>query len=395
MAERGPRVLLACGGVAELSPRATAEALARGFAESAEVAVVGLAAGGRALGQALVEPVGELESLRAGWLARRPGLLAVGADPELPADPLTGSSAALGRLVGYALQSDRSLPNDGAVPREALINHVPAAAHSAGDLEPPALAPHDSGRAALGDSARGERTTSVAIDLSALNVHDAGAGLLGALGATADVVLDAGPEPLARISRLDLDAARARFAGCDLVGLVSPGELDDQLLGLRGITSRRGRGLGTAAERMLAVDAGLERFSGLADAGHARAAGAGAAGGAGFAVLALGGRLSTGAAFCAERVDLDRGLAAADLVVTACDSFDFGTRGGGVVTDLAQRCEAVETPLLVVSPTIEMSEREMRVMGVESGHWLEPAADTGVALTATGRRLVAGWSARW
>ncbi|MFT3971847.1 MAG: glycerate kinase [Micropruina sp.] len=362
MAERRPRVLLACGAVAELSPRAAAQSLARGFAESAEVAAVGLADGGRALGQALVEPAGELESLRAGWLARRPGLLAVGADPELPPDPLSGSSAALGCLVGYALQSDRSLPAGGAV---------------------------------RGEAARNERTTSVVIDLSVLDVHDAGAGLLGALGATADVPLDAGPQPLAEIGRLDLDAAQAWFAGCDLVGLVSPGELGDELLGLRGITSRRGRALGTAAERMLAVDAALERFAGLAGAGHTRAAGAGAAGGAGFAVLALGGRLSTGAAFCAERVGLDRGLAAADLVVTACDSFDFGTRGGGVVTELARRCEAAETPLLVVSPTIEMSEREMRVMGVESGHWLEPGSDTGAALTATGRRLVAGWSARW
>ncbi len=345
MAERRPRVLVAGGGVRELSPLAAAEALARGFAEAADVAVVALAEGGRPLGQALVEPDGEVELLRNGWLARRPGLVAVGADPHPAADALTGGSVLLGRLVGYALQSGP--------------------------------------------------TASVAIDLTTADVHDAGAGLLGALGATADVALDAGPEPLARIARLELDAVRARFAGCDLVGLVAAGELDDHLLGLRGITSRRGRGLGTPAERMLALDAALERFAQLAGADLARAPGAGAAGGLGFAVLALGGRLSTGAAFCAERVRLDKSLAAADLVVAACDSFDFGSRGGGVVTELARLCEAAETPLLVVSPTIEMSEREMRVMGVESGHSLDPGTDTGATLTATGRRLVTGWAARW
>ncbi|MFT4216582.1 MAG: glycerate kinase [Micropruina sp.] len=356
MAERRPRVLLASAGVAELTPRAAAVALARGFRDAAEVAVIGLAEGGRALGQALAEPDGEWETLRTGWLARRPGLLAVGADASggedrAPDDPLTGSSAALGRLVAYALQTDQAL--------------------------------------------HAERTPTVAIDLTELDVHDAGAGLLGALGACADVALDAGTAPFAAIGRLELDAVRARFAGCDLVGLVPPGELEDQLLGLRGITSRRGRALGTPAERMLAVDAALERFAGLASPDHARAPGAGAAGGLGFAVLALGGRLATGAAFCADRAGLDRGLAAADLVVTACDSFDFGSRGGGVVTELARRCEAAETPLVVVSPLVGMSGREMRVMGVESGHPLEPGADTTAALTATGRRLASGWASRW
>ena len=58
MAERRPRVLVAGGGVAELSPRAAAEALARGFAEASDVAVVALAEGGRPLGRALVEPDG-------------------------------------------------------------------------------------------------------------------------------------------------------------------------------------------------------------------------------------------------------------------------------------------------------------------------------------------------
>ncbi len=81
--------------------------------------------------------------------------------------------------------------------------------------------------------------------------------------------------------------------------------------------------------------------------------------------------------------------------MTACDSYDFGSRGGGVVTELARRCEAAETPLVVVSPLVGMSGREMRVMGVESAHPLEPGAETATALSATARRLAAGWTARW
>ncbi|MFT4295412.1 MAG: glycerate kinase [Micropruina sp.] len=348
MAERRPRVLLASGPLAGLSPRSAAVALARGFAEAADVAVVGLAEGGQALGRALVEPDGELELLRSGWLGRLPDLLAVGAEP-VPSgvgdDPLGGSSADLGRLVGYALQ--------GAAPQTLLL------------------------------------------DLTTVDVHDAGAGLLATLGAVADVPLDAGPAPLAGLTRIAADDVRARLAGSDLVGVIPPGQDADLLLGLRGITSRRGRQLGLPAERMLAVDAALERFAQAVAPDRAQAPGAGAAGGLGFAILALGGRLSTGAACCAERAGLGRALRAADLVVTGCDSFDFGSRGGGVVAELAARCEAVETPLVVVSPVVGMSGREMRVMGVESAHPLEPGPEASAALTATGRRLAAGWTARW
>lgn len=359
MPERRPRVLLASGPVGVLSPRQAAVALARGFAAAADVAVIGLADGGRALGLALAEPDGEMETLHTGWLARRDALVAVGADPvpiaeepgrrdpsEQAGDPLAGSSADLGRLVGYAL--------------------------------------------------RRARPETLAIDLTDLDVHDAGAGLLGALGAVADVPLDAGPEPLAAATTVDLGAVRERLAGCELVGLVPSGQDSDLLLGLRGVTSRRGRRLGTSAERMLALDAALERFA-CAAAGQqlARAPGSGASGGLGFAILALGGRLTTPAAFCADATALDRALAAADLVVTGCDSFDFGSRGGGVVTELARRCEAAQTPLVVVSPLVGMSGREMRVMGVESAHPLEHGVDGAAALSATGRRLAAGWTARW
>ena len=375
MPERRPRVLLASGAVGDVTPRQAAVALARGFAGAADVAVIGLADGGRALGRALAEPDGEFEELHTGWLARRDDLVAVGAESAPTAD---------------RAQVDRA-PTDQAPTDLAPVDRV-AGGRVAGD--PLTGGSADLGRLvgyALSDAPAG----TLAIDLTDADVHDAGAGLLGALGAVADVPLDAGPEPLAALTRLDLDAVRARLGGCELVGLVPAGQEGDLLLGLRGITSRRGRALGTPAERMLALDDALERFASAAAGGVARQPGAGASGGLGFAILALGGRLTTPAAFCAETSGLERPLAAADLVVTACDSFDFGSRGGGVVTELARRCEAVQTPLVVVSPVVGMSGREMRVMGVESAHPLEPAADTAAALTMTGARLAAGWTPRW
>lgn len=321
---RRPRVLLASGPVGALSPLQASVALARGFVDGADVAVIGLAEGGRALGEVLAEPDGDLEVLHAGWLARRDGLLAVGAEPdhEPPYDPLEVSSSQLGRLVAYALQE-----------------------------QPP---------------------TRLVIDLTTSNTHDAGRGLLHHVG-----------------------ELRPRLQGVDVIGVVPSGQQHDRLLGLRGVTSRRGRELGIALGHVMAVEGTLERFALEVDAVAAKAEGAGASGGLGFAILALGGRLVTGAALTAELGDLDRALGSADLVVTGCDSFDFGSRGGGVVAELATRCEAFEVPLVVVSPVVGMSGREMRTLGIESAHPVP--VDEGVAdgLTATGRRLAAGWTSRW
>lgn len=313
---------MASGPVGQLSPRAGAVAMARGFAAQADVAVAGLAQGGVALGQALSEPDGDLESLSNGWVATTAQLCAVGSGAEPVEDPLAVSSAALGRLVAYALQRD-----------------VP-------------------GR--------------VVIDLTGSCCSDAGEGLIA-----------------------ELATVRPQLAKVALTGVIEPGQQQDRLLGLRGIASRLGRRLGTPAERMLAVDAAIESFTGSVAPELAHAEGAGAAGGLGFAVLALGGRLVTGAALCADEVDLDRALGRADLVVTGCDSFDFGSRGGGVVAELAARCERFEVPLVVVSPVVGMSGREMRTLGVESAHPVEGGATSQEALTATALRLAQGWASRW
>ncbi|MFT3862084.1 glycerate kinase [Micropruina sp.] len=242
-----------------------------------------------------------------------------------------------------------------------------------GVADEPAPAPLTGGTGALGRllcyALAGGAPQRVVLDLTGATGHDAGQGFLAELG----------------------DTERAVLAGCELTAVVAPGEQHDQLLGLRGVTSRRGRAAAVSAERMLAVDAALERFTATLDPALARADGAGAAGGLGFAVLALGGRLASGAALGADLGGIDRAVAAADLVVTACDSFDFGTRGGGVVAELAARCEASEVPLVVVSPVVEVSGREMRTFGVESAHPLPPALGTAAALTATACRLAEGW----
>lgn len=218
----------------------------------------------------------------------------------------------------------------------------------------------------------------IVVDLAGPSAHDAGAGLLLALGATADVPLDAGARGLAGLTRLDLGAARKRLGTAELVGVVPEAELALPLLGLRGITARRRRPAGEDTELLLRIDATLEQFARLAAPKVAPAPGAGACGGLGFAVLALGGRLTSGPRLALESL----GPPAArrlDLVVTGCSVLDFATRGGGVIADLARVAAEALCPCIALAGEVLIGGRELRTLGVESAYAVRsdpgPSAD--------------------
>lgn len=214
-------------------------------------------------------------------------------------------------------------------------------------------------RDVLGGSPR-----TVWVDLSSDDVHDGGAGLLAALGATADVPLGAGVAGLAGLTTVDLEPARATVGSTRLVGVVPSQQRDQPLLGLRGITSLRGRAAGADPEPLLATDAALAALAAAMGVGDRP--GAGAAGGVSAAVLALGGRLATGPDLALGEV---RGPA--DLVVTGCPRFDFASRGGGVVAAAAALAERLLCPCVVLAEEVLIGGREMRTMGIEAAYGIE------------------------
>jgi len=240
----------------------------------------------------------------------------------------------------------------------------------------------------------------VYLDLVGLAVHDGGAGLLGALGGDADVALDAGVAGLTGLDHLDLRRARQRIAGTELVGVVPADELVRPLTGLRGITSLRGRAAGLDADLLLRTDAALDRLAAAATPGRAAAPGAGACGGLGLAVLALGGRLTTGPSVSLGSTAGAAALRGADLVVTGCSVFDFATRGGGVVAAAAEAAAGVLAPCVVVAGEVLIGGREMRTLGVEAAYAVrETTADapaggdvTGPELAAAARRVGRSWT---
>ena len=242
------------------------------------------------------------------------------------------------------------------------------------------------------------RLSHLLLDLAGLWVHDGGAGLLAGLGARADVPLDQGVRGLAGIGALDLGPALAAVAGVELVGVVPAAERSQPLLGLRGITSLRGRAAGIDPEHMLGTDGALERYAALAAPDLAAAPGAGACGGLGFAVLALGGRLTTGPDLALSYAGLAR--RSVDLVVTGCSVFDFAARGGGVVAAAAEAATTALAPCIVIAGEVVIGAREMRTMGIEAAYAVrDSAADrpvppdvTADQLAALARRVARSWT---
>lgn len=219
---------------------------------------------------------------------------------------------------------------------------------------------------------------TVYVDLAGNSAHDGGAGLLAALGATASVPLDQGVAGLAGLTDFDLSAALALLDDVRLVGVVPVDELDTPLLGLRGITSRRGHAVEMEPAKMLAVDEALTNLAKAADLSSGRldslaaSPDAGACGGAAMAIQALGGTIASGPDAIAQLAGLHQTLAQADLVVTGCTQLDFGTTGGPVLRRVAELATESTSPVIAVAGRNYISARELRSIGIEQAYSLAP-----------------------
>ncbi|HEX2177047.1 MAG TPA: glycerate kinase [Nocardioidaceae bacterium] len=205
----------------------------------------------------------------------------------------------------------------------------------------------------------------VVVGLGGSATNDGGAGMLAALGATADAPLTEGPGGLDGVTRVDLAAVRARMEG---VELVAASDVDNPLLGLTGATNVYGPQKGVREERKQALDAALEALAEATDRRTANTKGAGAAGGLGFGLLLLGATRTPGVDLVADAVDLAGHAAAVDLVVTGEGAFDFQSRSGKVAYGVANVAGRALRPCIAVAGQVLVGSREMRAMGVESAY---------------------------
>jgi glycerate kinase len=238
--------------------------------------------------------------------------------------------------------------------------------------------------------------TDIVIGLGGSGTDDGGAGLLGALGATADRPLDGGVAALEGVTEVDVAAARAAVEG---IRLTAATDVDSPLTGLFGATKTYGPQKGLAEERLPALDGVLEAFAEATDRRTSLEKGAGAAGGLGFALLLLGATRRPGLDLVAEAVDLLGRARTADLVLTGEGAFDFSSRSGKVPYGVATVAAEALRPCIALAGQVLVGSREMRALGIESAYSLvdlvgeeQAFADPAGSLSRLAERVARTWS---
>ena len=237
---------------------------------------------------------------------------------------------------------------------------------------------------------------------------DGGAGMLHALGAR---LLDSRGEPvppggggLEHIDRVDLSRLHRDLTGAEVV-LAS--DVDNPLLGARGAAEVYGPQKGATPDDVARLDGALRVWSGAVaralgvpegDSGHPAAdvAGAGAAGGVGFAAIAvLNATARPGIDLMLELTGLRDDLAGADLVVTGEGSLDEQTLNGKAPAGVAAAARTAGVPVVAVAGRNLLSDKQLTDAGVRNAYALtdiEPDVqrcidDPGPLLERLGRRI--------
>lgn len=286
---------------------------------------------------------------------------------------VSDGSAANSEAVRSAEESDasstvhaeggRGLERSVGTSHEAFIEMAVVAGLGSSDRTPEAAlaaTTYGVGELVLDAIACGAQTIYLGLGGSATN--DGGAGFLQALGAR---LLDAdgrdiptGLAGLEKVASVNLAPAAQALGPARLIAL---SDVTNPLVGLRGALRVFGpqKGLAQDPDALDAYDRWMVRYGALLDAACRAVAaprfrslagvpGAGAAGGLGAAVLALGGTLTPGIDAVLDRAGFDEALRDCDVVVTGEGMMDGQTAGGKAPLGVARRARAAGVPVVAV-----------------------------------------------
>jgi glycerate 2-kinase len=338
-------------------------------------------------------------ALADGWLRARPGdltllcPLADGGEGTLEAIAAAGGwewqTAKVRDPLGRPIQARWLRSADG---RKAVIEMAEASGLSRvapGERDATAATSIGTGEAIRAAVEAG--ATSIVLGIGGSATTDGGAGLLGGLGANVD--RDA---PFADLAELD-----PRLGGVDLAVAC---DVSNPLLGPNGAAAVYGPPKGASSADGVELDRRLAIYADAleAAAGHRvrDTPGAGAAGGVGFALLAIGGffrsfSLRPGVDLLMEATDFDARLAESDLVITGEGRIDAQTAFGKTALGVARRAAAAGVPCIGVGGGVEpegiealASVRAIAVPVSERPQSVETAMGAGTApLERCGERL--------
>ncbi|HWC24146.1 MAG TPA: glycerate kinase [Flexivirga sp.] len=339
---------------------AVGEALAAGIARvvAADVDLVPMADGGDGTVEA---------ALRAGYTASRHSVTGPVGEQVEAVLAVRGDTAVveLATASGLAL-----LPPDSLAP-------LTATSRGTGELVAAAL---DAG------------CTRIVLGVGGSACTDGGAGLLAALGIR---LLDAGGRPLA-----DGGAALADLAEVDLTGLdprvrhtefVVALDVDNPLLGENGAAAIFGPQKGASPDEVGQLNDALAHFArvlattvGPTIDAAAAAPGAGAAGGVGFAALAvLGATPQTGLELVADLVGLADRVRGADLVITGEGSLDQQSLAGKTPVGVARIARAAGVPRVTAVCGVSTLDEKQATAGGFDAVWTLADLESDVARSIT------------
>jgi glycerate 2-kinase len=208
-----------------------------------------------------------------------------------------------------------------------------------------ALAAHTYGVGQLVDAALAAGAARIVVGLGGSCTTDGGRGMVEALGGLA--------------------TARQRLSG---VELIVASDVEHPLLGSMGAAHVFGPQKGADPATVEVLEQRLTEWGAELDRAAGRPvsteAGAGAAGGLGAALLALGGHRESGAAIIAEHTRLAADVAAAQLIITGEGRFDDQSLHGKVVSALADGARAHRIPVLVLAGQVTLDAPTLRDAGI-------------------------------
>jgi len=184
--------------------------------------------------------------------------------------------------------------------------------------------------------------------------NDGGVGMASALGgrfldATGRPIAEGG-EALVALARIDLSTMHPGLARVQVTGAC---DVDNPLTGPSGASAVYGPQKGASADDVAVLDRALGHLAAVVERDLAIAlrdeAGAGAAGGLGFGLMAFcGARLHPGVEVVMDAVGLVERIARADLVVTGEGSLDAQSLRGKTPAGVLEACGLAEVPAVIV-----------------------------------------------
>lgn len=292
------------------------------------------------------------EAMAAGWSAARP-------EDHIVRAPQSDGGPGFVDVISDTLGGMRATRVDGPLDRTVdarwvLVDSIAyiesAQAVGLGLLGGPpnsdtAVSAHSRGVGQLVAAAADAGARRIVIGLGGSCCTDGGRGMVAALGG--------------------FDRARRRLTGIDLVAAT---DVEHPLLGEHGAARVFGPQKGADAATVAVLE---KRNAAWAD--ELRVAcgrdvadldGAGAAGGIGAALLALGAVRESGAAVVARCTDQAGQVAASDIVVTGEGKFDHQSLRGKLVTALARAADDAGVPTVVIAGQVAVNRDTVRAAGI-------------------------------